>query len=248
MIQNRSQSSPAILPTPRSELRERIVVAAVHLLQQDGADAVTTRAVADAARVQAPTIYRLFGDKDGLLAEVAQRVFASYVAGKAVAGQTEDPVADLRAGWNTHLGFGLANPALFALLARRGDPSPAAVAGFEILRGRVERVAAAGRLRVSVLRAVEMIHAAGIGTVLTLLARSPEDRDPGLGDAVYDTLMRSIVTDHAANLDDDAAINAAITLHSNLPTLTGLSNAERALMAEWLERIIDRDRGTDFDH
>ncbi|MGI8476099.1 MAG: TetR/AcrR family transcriptional regulator [Thermomicrobiales bacterium] len=230
-------------------MRERIVAAAARLLERHGADAVTTRAVSAEAGVQAPTIYRLFGDKDGLLDAVAQHVFAAYVAGKAMGGQSGDPVADLRAGWETHMGFGLANPALFALLgaARHGAPSHAAVAGTEILRGRVERVAAAGRLRVPVPRAVEMIHAAGAGAVLALLAMPPEDRDPGLGDAVYDALMRSIVTDHAAEQDDDAATSAAITLRSNLPALTALTDAERSLMAEWLQRIIDRDAGAESD-
>lgn len=228
--------------SPRIQLRERIVLAATRLLQEDGSDAVTTRAVAAKAGVQAPTIYRLFGDKDGLLNAVAQHVFATYVAGKATSDRTEDPVADLRTGWNTHLGFGLANPELFALLstARHGTPSPTATAGFEILRRRVERIAATGRLRVPILRAVEMIHAAGIGTVLALLAMSPEERDPGLGDAVYDALMRSIITDHAEP-DEDATTTAAITLHSSLPALTELTNAERTLMAEWLTRIIKRD-------
>lgn len=250
MINDTLQSSPTASSTLRNQLRERIIAAATGLLQQGGADAVTTRAVAAKASVQAPTIYRLFGDKDGLMEAVAQNVFATYVAGKAASSQTEDPVADLRVGWNTHMGFGLANPALFALLstAWHGTPSPAAVTGFEILHSRVERVAAAGRLHVPVHRAVEMIHAASIGTVLALLAMSPEDRDPGLGDAVYDALIRSIITDHAARVDDDAVTNAAITLHSNLPALTGLTKAERTLMAEWLERIITRDGGTDLDH
>lgn len=243
MIHTMARNSFPDASTARNQIRERIVAAATRLLQEGGVDAVTTRAVAAEAGVQPPTIYRLFGDKDGLLDAVARHVFATYVADKAASGQTEDPVADLRAGWNTHMGFGLANPALFGLLstARHGTLSPAAVAGKEILRGRVERVATAGRLRLPVLRAVEMIHAAGTGTVLALLAMSPEDRDPGLGDAVYDAVMRSIITDHVAPPDDDAANDAAITLHSNLPELTVLTSAERTLMAEWLTRIINHD-------
>ncbi|NED93539.1 helix-turn-helix transcriptional regulator, partial [Streptomyces sp. SID11233] len=45
-------------------LRERIVAAATELLEESGREAVTTRAVAARAGVQAPAIYRLFGDKD----------------------------------------------------------------------------------------------------------------------------------------------------------------------------------------
>jgi len=43
---------------------------------------VTTRSVALAAGVQAPTIYRLFGDKSGLLDAVVEHGFASYMARK----------------------------------------------------------------------------------------------------------------------------------------------------------------------
>ena len=50
---------------------ERIAPAAADLLQSGGIDAVSTRAVAAAAGVQPPTIYRQFGDKDGLLDAVA---------------------------------------------------------------------------------------------------------------------------------------------------------------------------------
>jgi AcrR family transcriptional regulator len=49
---------------------------------------VTTRSVALAAGVQPPTIYRLFGDKDGLLDAVAEHGFAHYAANKRPA----DPI------------------------------------------------------------------------------------------------------------------------------------------------------------
>ena len=50
---------------PISSTRARILEAAYALLQAAGPDAITTRAVATAAKVQVPTIYRAFGDKQG---------------------------------------------------------------------------------------------------------------------------------------------------------------------------------------
>jgi AcrR family transcriptional regulator len=127
----------------RRETRENLVEVAARLLSEQGAAAVTTRAVALAAGVQAPAIYRLFGDKDGLLDAVAEHVLAGYVAGKALAADTDDPIADLRAAWDTHVGFGLANRALLRLPADpgRGGRSAASAAGVEVLRNRVRRVA-----------------------------------------------------------------------------------------------------------
>ena len=80
------------------------------------------RAVVAAAAVQAPTIYRLFGDKRGLLDAVAERSLAAYIAEKSAREPHPDPVQDLRDGWDTHVAFGLAHPGLFAIMS--GDPHP----------------------------------------------------------------------------------------------------------------------------
>jgi len=227
--------------TRRTRARTSIVEVAARLLRAEGPDAVTTRGVAAEAGVQAPTIYRLFGDKDGLLDAVAEHVLATYVAEKTPSPETADPVADLRAGWDMHIGFGLANPALFALMAdpRRGSRSPAAAAGAEILRARVQRVAAAGRLRVAEELAVDLIHAAGTGAVITLLSGPVERRDRGLADAAWDAVIRAIAIDLPVLPAGDTAA-AAVALRTALPALTTLTAAERALMAEWLDGITGR--------
>ena len=165
--------------TTTDDPRQRIVEAAAALLRDHGAAALTTRGVAQAAGVQAPTIYRLFGDKDGLLDALAEHVMATYVAAKATAVPTDaDPVGQLRAGWRMHVDFGLANPDLYALLQAPGrpGPSPATAAGIEVLRARVRALAAAGLLRVDVDRALLMIHAAGARVRLRMPAAPRPDR------------------------------------------------------------------------
>src|SRR5262245_1305979 len=136
--------------SPRDRTRAQLVEVAAELLATQGPDAVTTRSVALAAGVQAPTIYRLFGDKNGLLDAVAQHGFASYLARKPPVAADADPVAGLRAGWELHVGFGLANPGLFRLMhttaLRTPDGRATAEAGTRVLQARVHRVAEAGRL------------------------------------------------------------------------------------------------------
>lgn len=222
-----------------------IVDVAARLLQEQGPAAVTTRGVAQAAGVQAPTIYRLFGDKDGLLDAVAEHVMATYVTAKsAIAASSSiggvDAVADLRVGWQMHIEFGLANPALIRLLndSGRTAPSAAATTGLEVLRSRVRRVAEAGRLRVGERRAVELIHAAGTGAVLTLLATPPEGRDLGLADAMYEAVAAAILTD-ASTIERDEPISVAVAMRTLAPRLPALSEGERHLMSEWLDRVID---------
>lgn len=218
--------------------RAVIVEVAADLLHSGGAPAVTTRAVAAAAGVQAPTIYRLFGDKDGLLDSVAEHVFAAYVAEKAVAEVTDDPVADLDRGWETHIGFGLAHPALFTLMSdpERSTRLVAASGGEDVLAARVHRVAVAGRLTVTERRAAEMIRAAGSGVVHTLLTMPAADRDLGLVDAVYGSVKRAVLADEPA-VPPDSTTAAAVTLRANLDGVDVLSTAERALLTDWLDRI-----------
>jgi len=218
--------------------RARIVEAAAHLLATGGRDAVTTRAVAARAGVQAPTIYRLFGDKDGLLDAVTEYGFRAYLAQKAVRS-TADPVDDLRAGWDLHVGFGLANPALYALMygdPRPDSPSAAAVEAEHMLRGHIRRVAEAGRLRVGEEQAAHLFHAAACGTVLTLLGLVEEQRDPGLSHLARDAALAAITIGRPA-LETPGPVGAAVALRAVLDGVAALTAGERAVMREWLDRV-----------
>ena len=81
----------------RDATRERIVETAASLLADGGREAVTTRAVATAAGVQPPTIYRLFGDKVGLLDAVTEHGFQAYLATRGSRAPTRSPTCG-RAG------------------------------------------------------------------------------------------------------------------------------------------------------
>ena len=229
----------------RADTRSRIVEVAARLLQEEGPAAVTTRGVAEGAGVQAPTIYRLFGDKDGLLDAVAEHVMAAFVSAKseivkAASAADVDPLEDLRAGWETQIDFGVDNPALFRLLSdpARVVPSPAAQSGRKVLESRVHRVAVTGRLRVSEARAVDLIQAAGIGTIQSLLATVPDQRDPGLAGAMYEAVLRQIITD-APERSDDGSKATAVAFRAIAHRLDVLSEPERRLLAEWLDRVIN---------
>lgn len=213
------------------------MAAAAELIATGGAEAATTRAVATAAAVQAPTIYRLFGDKGGLLDAVAEDLLAKYVERKVGIAPMADAVADLRGAWDTHIAFGMDHPAIFALISYRGagPPSPAAAAGMAVLRERVRRVAIDGRLRVTEERAVDLIHAAGTGTVLTLLEKRPEDRD-GLADAAREAVFAAVL-DEQPSFSNVGSAGAASALRARLDDRAALTPGERLLLSELLSRI-----------
>jgi AcrR family transcriptional regulator len=221
--------------------RDRIVAAAAALLTEGGREAVSTRAVSAAAGVQAPAIYRIFGDKQGLLDAVASHGFATYLTGKNALPHSADPVEDLRAGWDLHVGFGVANPAYYALIygePRPGTSPPAAVAAAEVLAGQVRRIAEAGRLRVSEERAAHLIHAAGCGMTFTLIALPEDRRDPALSVLARESIIAAVTTD-ASPAADPAVASRAVALRAVLPTTAALTANERNLLDEWLDRIAE---------
>ncbi len=223
----------------RDNTRDRIIAAAIALLNRGGRDAVTTRAVADAAGVQAPTIYRLFKDMSGLLDAVADHGFTTYLKEKKTRKLGDDPVEDLRTGWVMHVDFGLSNPALYKLMycdPHPGVKSPAAANSYRILREHIRRVAVSGRLRVSEQRAADLVHASGCGTVLTLLSMPEESRDMGVAEIARDVIITAITTESPVFKTPGPAA-AAVALHAVLPDAVSLSNGERTMMAEWLERL-----------
>jgi AcrR family transcriptional regulator len=227
------------------------VLAAAELLASGGRKAVTTRAVSAAAGVQPPTIYRQFGDMQGLLDVVARETLAVHVREQATRALTNDPVEDLRRGWDLHIAFGLAHPDAFALLYGSA-PSVAASAsaiheGVAVLQGLVARIAEAGRLRVDVAHATALIHAAGTGVTLTLAATPPEERDPRLSETTLEAILTAITVPASAeapNSGHDAAPAAervavhAVALRALLNEAPGvLSAAERHLLSDWLDRL-----------
>lgn len=230
--------------TTPADIRTHIVDVAARLLREGGAAAVTTRGVAQEAGVQAPAIYRFFGDKEGLLEAVAEHVMAVYVSSKAATVQAAevdgvDPVADLRAGWRAQIDFGLANPTLFRFLSdpERVANSPAAKSGRQVLEARIHRVAVAGRLKVAEPRAVALFHAAGVGVITTMLATPTEERDPGLHEAVLDGVLAQILTGGPLHVAAEP-LTTAIAFRAVAPTMAGLTSTERTLLGEWLDRII----------
>ena len=221
--------------------RSRITEAAALLLREGGVRAVTTRAVATAAGVPTPTIFRVFGDKDGLMDAVAEHVMVTYVAAKSELASREDgdPLDDLRHAWRSHIDFGLANPDLFVLLSTPGRLalSPATAAGTGVLQARVKRLAEAGLLAVPEPRAVGLIHAAGTGAVLALLHQPADSRDTSLADIMLEAVLRAVLTRSPA-LSASNLAPLAIAFRTAVPHLPGLTDGERQLLTEWVDRTI----------
>lgn len=222
-----------------ARVRGRILTTAAALLASGGPDSVSIRAVSAAAGIQAPTIYRHFGSKQGLLDAVTQHGFAAHVRSHATLRPHADPVDDLRWGWDAHVAYALAHPHEYRMtyaLSHPGSPHPAAAHAEEILVGRIQRIAEAGRLRVSEERATRLIEAGAAGAALRLLSDPEEHRDLGLSEAAREAIISAITTEPPDEPDDGPAA-AAVHLRAALHHVPSFTPAERGLLREWLDRI-----------
>ena len=235
----------ATQPPKTAAPRERILEATQYLLAHGGRDAVSTRAVCALAKVQAQTIYRHFKDMQGLLDAAAGEAWSRYMEQKISRAGRQDPVAELGAGWDAHVAFGLANPAVYVITfgsPRPGAPSAIAGGSFEALAGVLERVAAAGRLRVPVTAAAAIIHSTGVGVTLTLIAAQENghlNQYMWLSEAVREAVFSATVAGDPDRGDASAPLGLhAIALKALLPSINELiGDPEAALMGEWLDRI-----------
>ncbi len=233
-------------PTGTEAHRDRILKAALDLLSKQGRDAVTTRSVAEAARVQPTVLYRIFGDKAGLLQAVATYGFTAYLTRKRPPATSTDPVEALRTGWDLHVEFGLQNPELYLLMyadPRPGPPSQAAQQSFNMLHEHMQHVAIAGRLSISVEKACILYHAAAVGIMMSFLACTTEQRDLSLSVVVRDHALSSITSPSPTKLPPTIA-----TMTSSLRALLtkagmqtrGFTEAEKQLLLEWLKRLTEQ--------
>jgi AcrR family transcriptional regulator len=147
--------------------RDDILSAAGALLARHGVAGTSTRAVCDAAGVTAPTLYHHFGDKRGLLEAVVDDGFERYMADKrAAVFAGDDPVENLRRGWDAHVAFGLAHPASYAVMFAPTEDAQvpaAATAAMGFLLQLLSDVQAAGRLAIEADLALQIAASAAHG-------------------------------------------------------------------------------------
>ncbi len=219
------------MPSPETSPRDRLLLAAAELLEAAQGAEVSTRAITERAGVQAPTLYHHFGSKRGLEDAVATHGFKQFLAEREAAGTSLDPIDDIREGWDLHVRYGLENPSLYGLVYGRAIPGKpcGVVAEVEamILRA-LEPAARAGRLRVAPEQAAREILAASTGVVLTLITQPGDDLS--LSDEVRDAVLASVVTADGPVAEAAAALDAVLGQSK-------LSEAETALMREWLARL-----------
>jgi AcrR family transcriptional regulator len=175
------------------DLEPALVAAARAILEKDGIEALSLRAVARAVGVSPAAPYHHFADKDALLAAVAAQGFRELTAAmeKRMTLQVEPTKRFLGTGAG-YVAFAVANPALFRLMfggsghrfSTHAGLATAGMASYEVLsKAAGEAVLAVGRdpatVPLTMLTAWSLVH--GIAMLVLDAEVAPEGygvRDP----------------------------------------------------------------------
>jgi AcrR family transcriptional regulator len=96
-------------------VRDKLLHAAVGLLDEHGPDALQTRKVANAAGTSTMAVYTHFGGMRGLIAAVAEEGLRQFAVALAVP-ETPDPVADLVAIGVAYRRYAIERPHMYRLM------------------------------------------------------------------------------------------------------------------------------------
>lgn len=182
-----------------------------------------------------PTLYHFFGSKQGLIEAVIERGFDMYLAAKASAESSGDPIQDIRVGWDAHVAFGLENPGFYTLMYGKVRPgySPAAQSRpSEILRSIARQAHKQGRLIVTAEQAAAHVLVTNIGVTLRQIIVGQEDRQLSIG--VREGVIAAI-TGSTTSGDQESPVNTLIEEAAARSEVLGTT--ETRLFIEWAERL-----------
>jgi AcrR family transcriptional regulator len=140
--------------------RDRLVAAALTVLEREGLSAIQARTLAAEIGASTMAVYTHFGGMPALIEAVVREGFARFAEHTRGAPQTNDPVADLIAGGLAYADFATRNPQLYRILFglsefdstahRSGTAMSDLTEGIDalsVLVDAVQRVMTAGRIR-----------------------------------------------------------------------------------------------------
>ncbi|WP_339238850.1 TetR/AcrR family transcriptional regulator [Paenibacillus sp. FSL R5-0517] len=178
---------------------DKILAAALKVLEEDGGAQFTTRAVTAIAQVTAPTLYHHFGNADGLLSAAIVEAFKQLFDSKIAAVESPIPEMALRQGWDDYVRFAATRPRIYAAMMGRlleGAHIEAADHSYQALVHNVQRVAVEGKLAVSAEAAADLVWASANTAswlYVTAQIRKASLPQPDVVDLIRESVMQIIL-------------------------------------------------------
>jgi AcrR family transcriptional regulator len=152
--------------------RQRLIEAAIRLLEAAGPEAVQARKLAVEIGTSTMAVYTYFGGMSELFEAVVREGFVRFAASVAAVPVTEDPMADFFVEGTAYRDWALANPQLYRLMfGLAGAALPSRVAQDMTTSGTISHLAEGQAAFEVMVRALDRVKAAGrIGPVNTVAA------------------------------------------------------------------------------
>ena len=199
---SRSHTQPRASEAPRrrspSSAPAEILAATEAILLEEGSAGLSIRKVAERSGYTAPTIYHHFGDKTGLVDAVLEPRFQEIHELMLQIPRGNDPAKNLREIAAAFIHFAFENPDHYRLLTTprpaAAAPVPSAEAAQELVKRRLEELAAVGDLATPDVEAAYQVTSAVISGVISFhLNRPDEPLADGFLELALDTVERGIL-------------------------------------------------------
>jgi AcrR family transcriptional regulator len=217
--------------------RDRLVAAALVVLERDGPAAIQARTLAGEIGASTMAVYTHFGGMPNLIEAVMREGLARFAEHTREVPHTDDPMADLIAGGLAYGEFAMQNPQLYRLLFGLSDlgrvhkPSADGATPWDLAEGvdalsvlvsAVERVIEAGRIRPQdPTRAATQILSATHGFVLLAMGGfidpDPQRMQDVMAPMAIDLMVGLGDTRRRAERSLAAAIKARTSQQQNKP-------------------------------
>ncbi|MEV8636105.1 TetR/AcrR family transcriptional regulator C-terminal domain-containing protein [Streptosporangium sp. NPDC051023] len=157
---------------PATLTPERIVAAAVEVLDAEGLEALTMRRLGAQLGVAAMSLYRHIPNRDALLAEVVTHLFSEAVVELEVTGPWPEALPRFAAAYR---GMLLAHPHAVPLLATHPVDTET---GLALLTGLLDRFAASGVSHQDALTVIQSVAVYVLGHALAQVGTPPGTEGP----------------------------------------------------------------------
>ncbi len=174
---------------------DKILAAALMVLEEGGGAQFSTRAVTKIAQVTAPTLYHHFGNADGLLSAAIVEAFKQLFESKIAAVESTIPEMALRQGWDDYVRFAATRPRIYAAMMGRlleGAHIEAADQSYQTLVKNIQRTAAEGKLAVPTQAAADLVWASA-NTASWLYVTAQIRKEPPPETDVVDLIRESVM-------------------------------------------------------
>ena len=179
-----------------ANVRDRLLLAAIDLLRNEGISGATARAICNQVGVAPPALYHHYGSLDSLHSAAVnaafERVAACYEPARAAGG----PLRSIQNSWRMLMQFARENPQMYGLISQRivqGEMPPLARTAFDQMVADLADLANQRPLRHDPVTAAKLLWAGGLGAATFIAGEAMGGvDDPGLGEVMLDALLASL--------------------------------------------------------